>query len=250
MDTKPVEVINSQIFSYESADRFALLPHLLSILGLGKEDALLSIIHREMDENPYLVSDPMTADIRGFMLQSFETKQRTFRVSTLHEDARQAVGPEDCAGLVREAISLLARLGAAVPAEYISRSCFYDVTRDVKGYRDISALCHILFDRGVTLEGLDCELSVNGNEVFIAKLMIEAPGQNSHVIARINRSNVRRKPRDEGDEFIRKLTAAIEGTGLMLMRPEFDIHGEIHLAVTRSDPGRGILAHFANCEAR
>jgi len=46
------------------------------------------------------------------------------------------------------------------------------------------------------------------------------------------------------------LTAAFEGTGVEVMRPEFDIHGEIHLTVTRSDPGRGILAHFVNCEAR
>jgi hypothetical protein len=30
----------------------------------------------------------------------------------------------------------------------------------------------------------------------------------------------------------------------------FEVHGELHLAVTRTDPGQGILSSLENCEAR
>lgn len=169
MECKPVQIKNSQIFSYETADRFALLPHLLEILDLRQYDVLLSTLRREMDENPYLVADPITFDVRACMVRSFETSRRQFRVSTLHEDARRAVGAEDFQGLVREAVSLLARLGATVPPEYVGRSCFYDVTRELKGYRDSSSQFHLLFDRGVTLDGLSCDVSLDGSLINVSR---------------------------------------------------------------------------------
>jgi len=88
------------------------------------------------------------------MTRSLETSRRVFRVSTLHEDARKVVGNDHYEGLVREAVSLLARLGATVPPEYVGRSCFYDITRDLKHYTDQSAQIRILFDSGVVLDGL------------------------------------------------------------------------------------------------
>jgi hypothetical protein len=98
----------------------------------------------------------MTFDVRACMTQSLETSRRVFRVSTLHEDARKVVGNDHYEGLVREAVSLLARLGATVPPEYVGRSCFYDITRDLKRYTDQSAQVRILFDRGVVLDGHPC----------------------------------------------------------------------------------------------
>jgi hypothetical protein len=247
MICKAVQVENSQIFDYDSADRFALLPHLLEILGLREDDALLSTLVREMDDNAYLVADPLTSDVRACMTRSFEAANRSFRVSTLHDAARQAVGAEHFQGLVREAVSLLARLGAMVPPEYVSRSCFYDVTRDLKKYQDVSRRIHLLFDRGVTLDRLSCDVSLDGTLAIIHTQHKEA-----HVIAPITvEKNLRRHPPpDNENEEMRAMEAALKEAGLVMMRPVFEVHGELHMAVTRSDPGRGLFSLFNGCEAK
>lgn len=249
MICKRIEVTNSQVFDYNSADRFALLPHLIALLGLREDDALLSNLVREMDENAYLVADPMTADVRACMTRSFETSQRVFRVSTLHEDARRMVGSDNYQGLVREAVSLLARLGASVPSEYVDRSCFYDITRELKGYRGQSTQMRILFDRGVVLDGLGCTVSVSGSNI-IARLNVAV--RDGHVIAVFSRNHLRphRPTKEENDEEFQAMRAAIEAAGLKFMSASYDIHGEIRLAVTRSDPGNGLFCMFDGCEAR
>jgi len=251
MICKDIKVENSQIFSYYDPNRFALLPHLLEILGLRNEDTLLSILVRQMDENPYLVSDPLTFDVRACITRIFEQSRREFRVSTLHEAARNAVGSEDYPGLVREAVSLLARIGAGVPAEYIGRSCFYDITRDLKQYKDISSQIRLLFDRGVTLDGLSCEVSQRGTVISIhTDLHTDLESQTAFVIAPITRQNLTRRPETELDEETRAVEAAVKEAGLVLMRPMFNVHGELRLAVTRTDPSRGIFALLEGCEAR
>jgi hypothetical protein len=248
MICKDVKVENSQVFSYYSPNRFALLPHLLEILGLRNEDTLLSILVREMDENAYLVADPLTFDVRACMTRSFEQSRREFRVSTLHEAARRAAGPEDYPGLVREAVSVLARIGASVPSEYVGRACFYDVTRDLKQYKDTSSQVRLLFDRGVTLDGLGCGISLNvSNEVLVS---IYTEHEGAFIIAQVKKQNLRRKPEEEMDEEMRAMAAAVEAAGFVFMRPMFEVHGELHLAVTRTDPGQGIPASLENCEAR
>lgn len=247
MVCKSVDVINSQIFTYESADRFALLPHLLSILGLRNEDPLLAILVREMDENAYLVADPMTLDVRACMAKAFETSKRVFRTSTLHEEARRVVGVEHYQGLVREAVSLLARLGATVPAEYVGRSCFYDITRDLKGYRNQSSQMQLLFDRGVTLDGTGCELSVVNETSLLVKVIVEH--EDAFVIAPIKKNNLR-PHQAELDPEMQAMEAAVKEAGLVLMKPTYEVYGELRLAVTRSDPGRGLFCIFKDCEAR
>jgi hypothetical protein len=57
--------------------------------------ALLSIAHKEMDSDEYLVADPMTADVRACIVRSLEVARRQFRVSIFHEMARQAVGDDE-----------------------------------------------------------------------------------------------------------------------------------------------------------
>ena len=244
MICKNIDIENSQIFDYDAADRFALLPHLLEILGLREEDQLLSTLVREMDENAYLVADPITFDVRACMTRAFERSQRQFRVSTLHETARRAVGAEHFQGLVREAVSLLARLGATVPPEYVGRSCFFDVTVQIKGYRDHSTQFHLLFDRGVTLDGLGGYVSLDG-----ALVRLHTASSNAFVIAPITLKNLRRKPPPKEDEFS-AMEEAVKAAGLVLMRPLFDVCGELRLAVTHSNPGQGLLSHFDGCEAR
>lgn len=249
MVCKSIKVENSQVFEYNSADRFALLPHLISILGLREDDALLSALVTEMDENAYLVADPMTFDIRACMTRSLETSRRVFRVSALHEDARKFVGNDHYQGLVREAVSLLARLGATVPPEYVGRSCFYDITRDLKGYRDQSTQMQILFDRGVVLDGLGCQILVNESHI-LGKLNIAVDG--GHVITHLVKNNLRkhRPTPEENNEEFKAMRAAVEAAGLVMMSAAFDIYGEVRLAVTRSDPGNGMFAIFDGCEAR
>ena len=250
MVCKEIEIENSQIFSYDEANRFVLLPHLLQILGLREDNALLSTLVREMDDNAYLVSDPITFDVRACMMRTFETTRREFRVSTLHEAARQAVGPDYYPEVVREVVSLLTRLGASVPPEYVARSSFYDVTRQMKGYRDQSTQIRILFDRGVTLDGLGGDVIIHDTPDSLMVGLYTATSK-GFVIAKITGKNLRRKPPDDDDEEIRQLTAAAEASGLVkVMRPVFDICGELRLAVTQSDPGRGLLSHFKNCEAQ
>ena len=245
MVCEAVKVTNSQIFGYDSASRFVLLPHLLEILGLRQDDALLATLVREMDENAYLVADPLTFDVRACMTRSFEAANREFRVSTLHEGARRTAGAEHFQDLVREAISLLARLGAAVPSEYVGRSCFYDVTRDLKQYRDVSRRIHLLFDRGVTLDGLGCDVSLNGTLV-----RVHTQHEEVFVIAPISLKNLRRRPPPDDTEEFRAMEAAMKEAGLVMMRPLYDVHGELRIAATRSDPGRGIFSLFNGCEAR
>jgi len=148
---------------------------------------------------------------------------------------------------VREAISLLARLGASVPSEYVGRSCFYDVTRDLKQYRDVSRRFRLLFDRGVTLDGLSCDVSLDGTLAIVRT----PHSEEAFVIAPINAKNLRRRPPpDKDDEEFRAMEAAIKEAGLVMMRPVFDVHGELRIAATRSDPGRGIFSLFIGCEAR
>ena len=244
MVCKPVEIQNSQIVSYDPAARFAFLPHLLQILGLTQDDALLSTLVREMDENAYLVADPLTLDVRACMTRSFETANRTFRVSSLHEMARQAVGPDHFQGLVREAVSILTRLGATVPQEYINRSCFYDVTRYIKEYRDKSGSISILFDRGVILDHLSCDVSTDAQFVSL-----HHDHEGASVIARISKKNLRRHVDDAVDE-LDPMVAAIRASGLVLMKPTFDVLGELQLVVTQTNPGRGIFSLFEDAEAR
>ena len=246
MVCEAVQVTNSQVFGYDNASRFVLLPHLLEILGLRKDDALLATLVREMDDNAYLVADPLTSDVRACMTRSFEAANREFRVSTLHDEARRTAGEEHCQDLVREAISLLARLGATVPSEYVGRSCFYDITRDLKQYRDVSRRIRLLFDRGVTLDGIGCDVSLDGKLVRVHTQHNEA-----FVIAPINMGkNLRRRPPPDDTEEYRAMEAAIKEAGLVMMRPVYDVYGELHIATTRSDPGRGIFSLFNGCEAR
>ena len=244
MVCKSIEVQNSQIFSYDSADRFAFLPHLLQILGLAQDDVLLSTLVREMDENAYLVADPLTIDVRACMTRSFEAANCTFRVSSLHEVARQVVGPDHFQGLVREAVSVLTRVGATVPQEYINRSCFYDVTRSIKGYRDRSARITIVFDRGVILDKLACDVSADGQSVSL-----HHEHEGAYVIARISKKNLRRHVGDVADE-LGPMAAALREAGLVMMPPTYDVLGELQLVVTQSNPGRGIFSLFEGAEAR
>ena len=139
MVCNPVKVESSQIFAYDSADRFVLLPHLIEILGLRQDDVLLSTLVREMDDNAYLIADPMTMNVRACITRSLEESRKEFRVSALHDAALQTAGKDHFQGLMREAVSLLARLGATVPREYIGRASFLDVTRELKNYRDFSS---------------------------------------------------------------------------------------------------------------
>jgi hypothetical protein len=104
-----------------------------------------------------------------------------------------------------------------------------------------------LFDRGVTLDGLGCSVSLDGSLL----VTVHTEHENAFVIAPIKRENLRRRPppADDDDEF-RAMEAAIKEAGLVMMRPVFDVHGELHLAVTRSNPGQGIFSLFDGCEAR
>ena len=247
MVCKNIQVENSQIFLYDNANRFAFLPHLLEILGLREDNELLLTLVREMDDNPYLVADPLTPDVRACMTRSFEEDRREFRVSTLHGAARRAVGVEDFQGLVREAVSLLVRLGATVPQEYVNRSCFYDVTKTIKKYKDVSHRIHLLFDRGVTLDCLGCDVLPDGT---LVRVHVEDKLDGAFVIAPIvPRENLRRRPKPDDNEF-QAMEAAMKEAGLVLMRPVFDVHGELRIAITYSDPGQGIFSLFNQCEAR
>ena len=247
MQCEPIETTSSQIFSYESGNRFAFLPHLLQILELRDDDQVLTAFYKEMDDNAYLVADPMTDNVQAAMLRSLETHKRQFRVSTLHESARQ-IAPDDYPGLVREAISILARLGASVPPEYVGRSCFYDVTRQLKGYNHSSTQFYLLFDRGVTLEHVGCEVSVNAGESILVSASTESENS-GYIIASITKKNLRRRPPRVLDAEFQAMKAAIEGSGLVFMEPQFEVHGDIHLAVTQSNPGRGLFSVFSDCYA-
>lgn len=249
MVCEPIKIVNSQLFTYSEEDRFVLLPHLIALLDLRNDDALLSTFVREMDDNAYLIADPLTMDVRACMTRSFEMSRKTFKVSTLHEDARKLVGNDHYAGLVREAISLLARLGATVPVEYINRSCFFDVTRDLKGYRGESTRMQVLFDRGVVLDGLVCDIRRSGKDL-IAKLHIAVDG--GCIIATLRRDQLRkhRPTVAEESEEMQGLRAAVEAAGVEFTSIVYDVHGDVRLAVTRSDPGSGIFCLFEECEAR
>ena len=246
MVCETVKVTNSQVFGYDNASRFVLLPHLLEILGLRQDDALLATLIREIDNNAYLVADPLTSDVRACMTRSFEEANREFRVSTLHEEALRTAGEEHFRDLVREAVSLLVRLGAKVPHNYVNRSCFYDITRDLKQYRDASDRIHLLFDRGVTLDGLRCDVSQNKTLVILHTQHEEA-----FIIAPIDmEKNLRKRPPPDDTEEFHAMEAAITEAGLVMTKPVYEVHGELHITATRSDPGRGILSLFNGCEAR
>lgn len=146
-------------------------------------------------------------------------------------------------------MSLLARLGATVPPEYVDRSCFYDITRELKHYTNQSTQIRILFDRGVVLDGLSCQISISGTR-RLANLNTAVDG--GYIIAPITKNNLRphRPTAQENVEEIQAMRAAMEAPGLILMSAAYDVYDEIHLAVTRSDPGRGLFAIFDGCEAR
>ncbi|KAI9240546.1 MAG: hypothetical protein BYD32DRAFT_484825 [Podila humilis] len=226
------------------------VPHseILTMTTHGMDDALLATLVKEMNNNPFLVADPLTFDVRACMTRSFESARREFKVSTLHEDARRVVGAEHYQGVVREAVSLLARLGATVPKECVGRSCFYDVTRDLMGYRDLLSQVYLRFDRGVTLNGLACDVSSDGSLVSL-----HTDNKDAFIIAKVKKENLRHRPPhnpDAEDDDISAMEQALQDAGLAFERPVFDVYGELHLTVTRSDPGRGFLCLFAECEAR
>jgi hypothetical protein len=124
----------------------------LEILGLREDDALLYTLVREMDDNAYLVADPLTFAVRACMTRSFESARREnleFLLSTTQLAERWA----EIIFMVsygRAVSSILARVGVTGPPEYVGRSGFYDLTRDLKSYR--SSRIHLLFDRGVALD--------------------------------------------------------------------------------------------------
>jgi hypothetical protein len=143
----------------------------------------------------------MTPNVRACMLRAFEASQSIFRASTLHEQTQQAGGPGHYPTLVREAISLLVRFETSVPTEYIGKSCFYDITREIKSYRDLSTRCRILSDRGVTSDQPNFEVSI-ALEPILIKLSI--PGEidaKKYVIARTTGQNPRKRPAREADDW-------------------------------------------------
>lgn len=244
MVCKDLKVENSQIFSYNNADRFVLLPHLLEILGLRDDDELLSTLVREMDDNPYLVADPITADVQARITQSLEECKRKFKVSELHDDARRIAGEEHFHGLVREAVSLLVRLGATVPETYVNRASFYDVTRQLQEYKNVSSHIGLLFDRGVTLDGLTCEICLNG-EIAIFATRHRGAG---FVIAHIKTEQLSQRPPPTHGELDDEAVVA-QNAGLASRRLIYDVRGNLRLIVTQSNPGRGLLSLFNRCYA-
>ena len=96
------------------------------------------------------------------------------------------------------------------------------------------------------MDGLGCEVSLDGTLAIV-----DTQHEEAFVIAPINSKSLRRRPPpDKDDEEFRAMEAAIKEAGLVMMRAVFDVHGELHIAATRSDPGRGILSLFNGCEAR
>lgn len=86
----------------------------------------------------------------------------------------KVIGDEDYPVLVRKAVSLLAGLGAMIPKQYVGGPSFYDITRELKGYKSISSHFCVFFDRGIILEGVsDQVLGASHGRVGMVNVDIE-----------------------------------------------------------------------------
>ena len=79
---------------------------------------------------------------------------------------------------------------------------------------------------------------------------IHSEYEGAFVIAHITPKNLKRTPQTAQNDDLSEMEAAMKASGLVLMRPVFEVIGDVRLAVTRSEPGRGIFALFGPCEAR
>ena len=96
------------------------------------------------------------------------------------------------------------------------------------------------------MDGLGCEVSLDRTLVIVYTKHKEA-----FIIAPINmEKNSRLRTPDEFRAMPVEAAITSKEGGLVMMRPVYDIYGEIRIVATRSDPGRGIFSLFNGCEAR